>query len=42
VRREVGIAELMALVAATCTTAAQYDADVKLLSRVVCSGLRPD
>jgi AcrR family transcriptional regulator len=42
VRRDVGIAELMALVAATCTTAAQYDADAKLLSRVVCSGLRPD
>jgi AcrR family transcriptional regulator len=42
VRREVGVAELMALVAATCSTAAQYGADAELLSRVVCAGLRPD
>jgi hypothetical protein len=42
VRREVGVAELMALVAATCSTAAQYGADAGLLSRVVCAGLRPD
>ena len=42
VRREVGVPELMALVAASCTTAAQYGADAELLSRVVCAGLRPD